>query len=87
MTNAPSSFTALTDTQLIAEVKRLAACELRATAELIRSLVEFDARRLYLGEGYSSLFSYCTQALHFSEHAAPGGDRARPCYELCGPRL
>ena len=31
-----------------------------------------DARRLYLAEGYSSLFTYCTQALHLSEHAAYG---------------
>jgi len=31
-----------------------------------------DARRLYLGEGCSSLFTYCTQILHFSEHAAYG---------------
>jgi hypothetical protein len=36
-----------------------------------RSLLgELDARRLYLGEGCSSLFRYCTDVLHFSEHAA-----------------
>ena len=29
-------------------------------------------RRLYLGEGCSSLFTYCTQILHLSEHAAYG---------------
>lgn len=34
--------------------------------------MEVDARRLYLGEGYSSLFTFCTQALHLSEHAAYG---------------
>ena len=33
-------------------------------------LAEVDARRLYLGEGCSSLFTYCTQVLHLSEHAA-----------------
>ena len=32
--------------------------------------MELDTRRLYLGEGFSSLFTYCTQALHLSEHAA-----------------
>ena len=32
--------------------------------------MELDARRLYLGEGYSSLFTYCTQALHLAEGAA-----------------
>ena len=40
--------------------------------ELSTSLAELDERRLYLGEGYSSLFTYCTQALHLSEHAAYG---------------
>ena len=31
-----------------------------------------DARRLYLAEGCSSLFTYCTQVLRLSEHAAYG---------------
>ena len=39
---------------------------------LIAALAEMDARRLYLGEGCSSLFTYCTQVLHFSGHAAYG---------------
>jgi hypothetical protein len=65
-----TSFTALSDTDLLAEVSRLAACERHATAQLIASLAELDARRLYLGRGYSSMFTYCTQALHLSEHAA-----------------
>jgi hypothetical protein len=33
-------------------------------------LKEVVVRRLYLGEGYSSLFTYCTQALHLAEGAA-----------------
>jgi hypothetical protein len=64
------SFASLTDPQLLAEVKKLAARERKATASLIASLAELDARRLYLAEGFSSLFTYCTQALHLSEHAA-----------------
>jgi hypothetical protein len=35
---------------------------------LLALLMELDARRLYLGEGCSSLFTYCTQVLHLSEH-------------------
>jgi 5-methylcytosine-specific restriction endonuclease McrA len=62
----------LTDEQLLAEVVGLAARERQATAELIRSLMELDARRLCLAQGYSSLFTYCTQVLHLSEHAALG---------------
>jgi hypothetical protein len=54
------------------EVRRLVADERQATAQLIAALGELDARRLYLGEGCSSLFTYCTQVLHLSEHAAYG---------------
>ncbi len=61
---------ALTDAELVHEVTRRAATERRATAELIRALIEFDRRQLYLGEGYASLFAYCTGALHYSEHGA-----------------
>jgi hypothetical protein len=70
MTSPIQSFAHVTDDELLATVKRLAASECRATAALVRALVEFDARRLYLGEGYSSLFTYCTQALHLAEGAA-----------------
>lgn len=62
----------LTNEELVAEVKRLTERERAATADLIAMLAELDARRLYLGEGCSSLFSYCTHVLHLSEHAAYG---------------
>jgi hypothetical protein len=65
-------FANLSDTELITEASRLAARERQATAALIRCLMEVDARRLYLGEGCSSLFTFCTQVLHLSEHAALG---------------
>ena len=42
------------------------------SARLIALLAQLDERRLYLGEGCSSLFTYCTQVLHLSEHAAYG---------------
>jgi hypothetical protein len=54
------------------EIKRLARVEREATAKLIASLMELDARKLYLAEGCSSLFTYCTNVLHLSEHAAYG---------------
>ena len=60
----------LSDEALIAETKRLATNERLATAALIRSLVELDARRLYLGQGCGTLFKYCTVVLHLSEDAA-----------------
>ncbi len=62
----------LSDQDLLARTMHLAAEERQATALLIAHLAELDARRLYLAEGYSSLFTYCTQVLRLSEHAAYG---------------
>jgi len=62
----------LSNEELLAQVKSLAARERLATVALIASLAELDERRLYLAEGCSSLFTYCTQVLHLSEHAAYG---------------
>src|SRR5262249_17429453 len=60
----------LSDPELLAEVKRLAESERLTMAHLVSALAELDARRLYLGQGCSSMFTYCTQVLHFAEHAA-----------------
>jgi hypothetical protein len=60
----------LSDCDLIAEVNRLANSERTAIANLVAGLGEMDARRLYLGQGCSSMFTYCTHVLHFAEHAA-----------------
>jgi hypothetical protein len=67
-----TTFAHLSNHELLAEVQRLAAGERQETVHLIASLMEVDVRRLYLGEGCSSLFTYCTQILHLSEHAAYG---------------
>ncbi len=60
----------LSDAQLVARVKHLVRYESHATAELVAHLAEFDKRQLYLGAGCRSLFTYCVQVLHLSEHAA-----------------
>jgi hypothetical protein len=70
MTNISFEFGTLSDRDVLARARDAAADERRATSELIALLAEVDARRLYLGEGCSSLFTYCTQVLHLSEHAA-----------------
>lgn len=70
MTNELTANTRLSDAELLDEIKRLTANERLATARLIAALAELDARRLYLGEGCSSLFTYCTRVLQLSEHAA-----------------
>ena len=59
----------LDNAELTAELILLARCEREATAALIVHLAEFDARRLFEGAGYSSLFKYCMAVLHLSEDA------------------
>jgi hypothetical protein len=66
-TNAASC---LSDAALAAELRRLARCERDATTALVVHLAEFDARRLYRGAGYESMFTYCTGALRLSEGGA-----------------
>jgi hypothetical protein len=66
------SLARLSDDALLVEVQRLATSERASTARLITALAEVDARRLYLGQGCSSLFVYCTRVLRLSEHAAYG---------------
>jgi hypothetical protein len=71
MTNDSSALAALSDREVLVRVRDAVRNEQVATARLIALLMELDARRLYLSEGCSSLFTtYCTQVLHLSEHAA-----------------
>ena len=70
MNSAPHPVAQLSDHDLVAEVGRLAQSEREATAALLAALSELDARRLYLADGYASLFAYCTQVPALSEHAA-----------------
>ena len=63
-------FTNLEDRALLDAAKHLVIEEHLATAALLRALMEIDSRRLYLGEGCSSMFGYCTRVLHLAEGAA-----------------
>jgi len=60
----------LSDDDLVARVKDLAARERDATAELVAHLAELATRDLHLRAGYGSLFVYCRDALALSEHEA-----------------
>ena len=64
------SFAHVDDRPLLDAAKQLAANERRASAALLRALMEIDSRRLYLGEGCASMFVYCTRVLHLSEGGA-----------------
>jgi 5-methylcytosine-specific restriction endonuclease McrA len=65
-----NSIATMSNDELLGTTVRVAGDERRVTSELLALLAELDARRLYLREGCSSLFAYCTQVLYFSEHAA-----------------
>ena len=65
-----ASLTRLTDDELLSHVAAVRGDERAATGRLVAALAELDRRKLYLGQGCSSLFTYCTQVLHLSEPAA-----------------
>src|SRR5262252_4108899 len=50
-----------------AQLGRLAAREHEAQAEFLVWLAEFDRRNVYLALGYSSLWTYLLDCLHFDE--------------------
>jgi hypothetical protein len=60
----------LSDAELLARVRRLAARARRATALLVAHLAELASRELHLAAGYSSLFVFCRDALSLAEHDA-----------------
>jgi hypothetical protein len=59
----------LTNAELVVAVGELAHGERAATVALIVHLGEFEARRLFEAEGFSSTFSYCLTVLRLSEDA------------------
>src|SRR5688500_5891969 len=60
----------LSDEALLALITDLAGRERFASVELVAHLAELEARpAVHLGKG-RSLYLYCTEVLHLSEHAA-----------------
>jgi len=57
----------LTDSELEAGLHRIVDEQRVGLADLLSHLGEVDARKLYLGHACSSLFTYCTTCLGFSE--------------------
>jgi hypothetical protein len=71
MTNILVTASALSDHDLLARLELLAGKERDSLVELVAHLAALDSRpSLFAAQGYSSLFSYCTQALRLSEDAA-----------------
>ena len=64
------SLARLTDDELAARVKSLAAREHATAACVIAHLAEMAARDIHLRAGYPSLYDYCLKVLHLSEWEA-----------------
>jgi hypothetical protein len=56
--------------QIVAELTRYRTGERKSTVRVLLLLSEVDRRKLYAGLGYSSLYEYCLEALHYSEDEA-----------------
>jgi len=55
---------------LLADLKAMVARECGSTAVVLSRIAEVYERKLYLEEGYPSMFAYCVQELHYSQDAA-----------------
>jgi hypothetical protein len=60
----------LSNDALRRDLKRVNARSNGITAELLEHIAEFDARRLYVEDGYPSMYAYCVGELHMSDDAA-----------------
>jgi len=60
----------LTNEQLSHDLTAVCVRDRRITAAVLAHIAEFDARRLYLAAGYTSMHAYCVGVLHFSDSAA-----------------
>jgi hypothetical protein len=65
-----STIARLTDDELTANLKTLAARERDASAHMIAHLAEMDTRDIHLRAGYPRLYDYCLKVLHLSEWEA-----------------
>jgi len=65
-----TSITRLSNGQLLAQTMDLTRRERRLTLFVLDHLIEVERRRLYAGEGYRSMFAYCTECLGYSASAA-----------------
>ncbi len=61
----------ISDRELLRRLNELVGKERHGEADLLVHLGEVEARRLYLEEGCSSMYGYCSDVLHFSEGVAP----------------
>src|SRR4051812_13145319 len=63
----PTDLSRLASDALLEATRALVCRSHAVSAELLLHLAEVDAHKLHLREGFSSLFSYCTEHLGLSE--------------------
>jgi hypothetical protein len=61
---------AVPDDELLDRLAELVSRSRRVEADLVAHIGEADERRLYARQAFSSMFTYCTRALHLSEAEA-----------------
>jgi HNH endonuclease len=67
------------DNELMSELKILRSKETNVIADIVLHLAEVETRGIYREAGYSSLFTYCTECLGYSEGGAARRVRAAKC--------
>lgn len=60
----------ISDDELLRRLSDLLKQSRRVESELVAHIGEVDERRLFAREASSSMFTYCTEVLHLSEHEA-----------------
>ena len=60
----------LSNGDLRQSLKQVVANERSSIAAVVEHIAEFEARKLYLEDGYSSMYDYCVHGLHLSEQSA-----------------
>jgi hypothetical protein len=63
-------YSRLNDRVLLRTLSERSCQDCVSTADLLELIAEVDLRRLFLGEGYSSMFAYCVGVLRYSEDVA-----------------
>lgn len=71
----------INDQRLLDETLALVKVERQTTAKVLEYLSEIDRRRLWLREGYSSLFDFCVRYLNYSENEAARRIQSARCVE------
>ncbi len=64
------SLSQLSDSVLLHNLRSLDSRDHAITAELLAHIAEIDVRRLYAPAGYTSMFAYCVEVMHWSEGTA-----------------